>query len=181
MVTLAACSPTAQADSESDRTSHDPHPERTVEGSPAVSIGGESSGLEGDLYGARGVTRLSDGRIVVADGAQRLVFFDAAGRYLQSDRVRWDALQWNVPEGHALPAITDVGLDEDGNLWMGEHRAHDDPFRIWHVFGPTGSYLAKAVTPADFRPFTVEKEVVLGVSRDDLDGEHVQLRRIART
>lgn len=52
---------------------------------PIVSIGGGSGDTKSDFSGVRGVVRLSDGTIVVADGgALELRVFDARGRFIRS-------------------------------------------------------------------------------------------------
>jgi len=45
---------------------------------PALDIGGDTG--DDDLFGVVGAVRLTDGRIVVADGAQRILAFDSTGR-----------------------------------------------------------------------------------------------------
>lgn len=55
----------------------------TVDGSPSVAIGTADGAAEYQLSRVRGAVRLSDGRVVVADGdTRRLRWYDAAGRHL---------------------------------------------------------------------------------------------------
>lgn len=50
---------------------------------PVVDIGG-GSGADSDLFRVTGALRLDDGRIVVIDGGQRLMFFDQRGVWVQT-------------------------------------------------------------------------------------------------
>lgn len=56
----------------------------TVAPTPSLVIGPPTGAFAGDLNDIRDVARLSDGRIVIADGAQRLLFFGSDGSYLLS-------------------------------------------------------------------------------------------------
>ena len=51
---------------------------------PALVVGGESSGPTSDIFNVVGTVRLSDGRIVIADGAPRLLVLDSMGTYLET-------------------------------------------------------------------------------------------------
>jgi hypothetical protein len=53
-----------------------------VAAEPTLVIGHPSGDFAGDLDGIVDIARLSDGRIVIADGAQRLLFFGSDGSYL---------------------------------------------------------------------------------------------------
>jgi hypothetical protein len=67
---------------------------------PTLSIGGIETQLHGDLHRVAATVLLDDGRLVVADGAQRLLYFDGCGRTRQepgpplvrSSRGSWSAL-----------------------------------------------------------------------------------------
>ena len=51
---------------------------------PVFAVGGEPSGPTSDIYNVSGAVRLSDGRIVIADGAPRLLVLDSMGTYLET-------------------------------------------------------------------------------------------------
>lgn len=94
------------------------------------------------------------------------------------NRIDLSTTQWNIPEGQTLPAITDLHLDEDGNLWAEEGGRATDDTGHWSVFTPSGRI--SATMSRRFRPFHIGSESVLGVWRDDLDVEYVQLRGIIK-
>ena len=96
------------------------------------------------------------------------------------DQIPWNSIRRNFPEEQTRPAITSLRLDAEGNLWVEEGRTDYDSPGIWHVYGPSHSYLATATMPSRFRPFDIGTESVLGVWRDDFDVEYVQLRGIMK-
>jgi hypothetical protein len=51
---------------------------------PILSLGGTESGPGSDLYGVVGAVRLEDGRIFIADRAQRILAWDSNGNYIGS-------------------------------------------------------------------------------------------------
>jgi hypothetical protein len=101
-----------------------------------------------------------------------------AGR--RFDRTRWESMQWNLERGRTLPAITGLRLDDEGNLWIGEYRAGPDAVQTWHVHAGSGTHVATATMPAGFRAFAIGSESVLGVWRDQLGVEYVQVRSITK-
>jgi hypothetical protein len=58
--------------------------QRTLAEHPDLEIGGETSGPTSDLFQIRGVVMLESGRLVIADGASRLIIFDGDGTYLRT-------------------------------------------------------------------------------------------------
>ena len=108
-----------------------------------------------------------------------LIEYFAGTRF--GDRIPWNSIRENWPEDQTRPAITSLQLDAEGNLWVEEGRIDYDSPGIWHVVGPSGRYLATATMPSRFRPFDIGAESVLGVWRDDLDVEYVQLRAITKS
>jgi hypothetical protein len=95
-------------------------------------------------------------------------------------QTQWGGLQWNIEEGRTLPAITGLEIDELGNIWIGERRASRDAQQTWHVYDENGRHVAMATMPPRFRPFAIEATSVLGVWRNDLGVEHVQVRAILK-
>jgi hypothetical protein len=88
------------------------------------------------------------------------------------------AVRWDIPDGRTLPAVTDLLVDEVGNLWAEEGGRPAGPSSIWSVFTPRGSVVA--TMPRRFRPFHIGTESVLGVWQDELGVEYVQVRAIQR-
>jgi len=93
-------------------------------------------------------------------------------------RIDLSAIRWSIPEDISLATVTDLLLDSDGNLWVEEASKSTVDRAVWSVFTPGGR--VTATMPLDFRPFTIERESVLGVWRDAYDVEYVQSRAIVR-
>jgi hypothetical protein len=95
------------------------------------------------------------------------------------DWANWETLRWNLPEGGTLPAITSLRLDTQSNLWV-EGGGDADDSRTWSVFTPAGEYFAGVTMPPRFYPYAIGTESVVGVWRDDLDVEYLQVRTIVK-
>lgn len=137
------------------------------------AVSREGIRLEPAIHQERDQTPLTEGSL--SDFVR-----DSFSGYAIRDQIEWDALRWNVPEGRLVAAITELRLDEAGNLWIGELSSPEDEFRTWHVYDRSGAYLAVAMSPSDFEPVAIGTETVLGVWQDDLGVEHVQARLISR-
>jgi hypothetical protein len=107
-------------------------------------------------------------------------FFTVHPAGARFDRTRWESMQWNLERGRSLPAITDLRLDDEGNLWIGEFRAGPAAVQTWHVHSGSGTHVATATMPAGFRAFAIGRESVLGVWRDQVGVEYVQVRTIVK-
>lgn len=94
------------------------------------------------------------------------------------DRVR--TVDWNVPNDRTLPAVTAVLVDRAGRVWVEEGSRDREVPATWFVFDPSGEPIAKVTMPARFEPFDIGDDRVLGVSKDELDVERVQLLEIVR-
>ena len=77
LLSLASCNAPETAPEASDASWR-------MDSVPALVVGGESSGPTSDIYNVVGTVRLSDGRIVIADGAPRLLVVDSTGTYLET-------------------------------------------------------------------------------------------------
>ena len=64
--------------------------------------------------------------------------------------------------------------DAADNLWIEEYQARGD-VPAWSVFDAEGRWLGIVDMPDGFRPLDIGRDYVLGVRRDDLDVEHVQV------
>ena len=89
----------------------------------------------------------------------------------------WESL--GVPE--TRPAYGDLKVDRDGNLWIAEYVVPDQPARRWVVFGPDGSVKGLVLVPARFTVYDIGRDWIVGVWRDELDVEHVQMYELARS
>lgn len=85
-----------------------------------------------------------------------------------------------MPE--TMPAFGSVRADADGNVWIQQYRtAWDEGSSMWLVFDDEGAVRGWAELPARFTPTDIGTDYVLGITRDHLDLEYVQLFRLTRT
>ncbi|NJD19447.1 MAG: hypothetical protein FIA95_09235 [Gemmatimonadetes bacterium] len=87
-----------------------------------------------------------------------------------------------LPAPGTRPANPALLVDSEGCVWAGAYLSAvtmDEP-RTWEVFDPAGAWLGTLSTPARYTVFEIGKDYVLGVRRDDLDVEHVELLRLNR-
>jgi len=87
------------------------------------------------------------------------------------------------------PAYSDLLVSADGFVWTREYQniwaerraapGNREPSE-WTVFGPDGRWLGSILIPARFVVFEIGPDFVLGLGRDDLDVQHVQLLRLNR-
>jgi hypothetical protein len=110
-----------------------PGREWTLTAEPVVDIG-EGTAEEYQLFRVEGAARLSDGRIVVADGgSQELRFYDSAGRHERSIGGRGSG-------PGEFQYVNLVGAGPGDTLWT-----WDEGLRRYSAFAPTGELLRSAV------------------------------------
>jgi hypothetical protein len=80
------------------------------------------------------------------------------------------------PEDKTLPAITRVRVADSGELWVQGGYFDEDPTREWFRLDPSSGITGTMQVPASFRPFRIIDGAMIGVARDDLGVERVQIR-----
>jgi hypothetical protein len=95
--------------------------------------------------------------------------------------IDFNRVQWNIPRGFPVSAISALQVDQEGNVWAEEGPWVTGRDKAWSVFAPSGRHIAQVVMPPGFRPFEMRGEAVLGVWTDALGVEHVQVRTLDRT
>jgi hypothetical protein len=88
----------------------------------------------------------------------------------------------SMPEPTTRPAYSALLVDADGDVWAPEHHGYSEAGRptACVVFGPDGAWLGSVMVPARFTPLEIGRDYVLGVRRDDVDAEHVQVLKLNR-
>ena len=89
------------------------------------------------------------------------------------------------PRPDRMPAYRELRVDGAGAVWLAEHRGRavyetSPSANAWDVFSPDGEWLGRVHTPGRFRVLEIGLDYVLGVRRDELDVEHVELRALNR-
>ena len=85
------------------------------------------------------------------------------------------------PPPRTMPAYApDIHIDPDAYLWVRDLSGPGDPHSRWSVFAADGSYLGSIEVPAQFGVLEIGQHYVLGLRRDELDVEYVELYRLIR-
>jgi hypothetical protein len=77
------------------------------------------------------------------------------------------------------PAFNRFLPGPDGELWV-QDWTFDGAATGWSVFGADGAWLGSVQMPARFWPFTIGRDEILGVWRDELDVEFVRAYPLQR-
>lgn len=96
----------------------------------------------------------------------------------QSSRPEYQAIVRKMEPPSQWPAYEDLLLAPNGWIWAAKYRSprtqQDEPTE-WIVFDEKGAWIATGSTPARFEVLDVGEGYLLGVRRDELDVEHVEL------
>jgi hypothetical protein len=145
---------------------------------------GSADSLQFDVYSSTGQLQ----RIVRVPGYDLRITPDEM-RDERASRTRPDSPSWlkaavaRLPNPEYRPAYSALLVDTESCVWAPEFHAAtelEDP-TDWQVFSPSGEWLGSVRTPARFTVFEIGEDYVLGVGRDDMDVEHVQVLRLDRT
>jgi hypothetical protein len=137
------------------------------------------------VYGPRGermgsVRIRGSGRALSGSDFQRWVDEDVAKR--ATEQAKLDAREGykQIPPPARTPEFAALKLDDDGNLWVRRYGPPWDPSPDWDVHTADGAPLANVKLPQRFEPMHIGRDFVLGVRKDALDVEHVELYRLTR-
>lgn len=128
----------------------------------------------------RVVRRLVEPVPVTADDIERYKqrqLEAASGAMASQFRTMMERQLDEAPYPATMPAYTAAMFDGMGRLWVRESTHLDEPPK-WAVFDHEGALLAELRLPERFRPTDIGADYVLGVTRDDMDLERVQLLRL---
>jgi hypothetical protein len=89
-----------------------------------------------------------------------------------------EAFGWPMPGTRS--AYSNVLVDGDGNAWLHRTEIHGRSTNRWTVFARDGSHLGDVRIPANLQVFEIGGNWLLGVSRDSLDVERVQLHQLRK-
>jgi hypothetical protein len=85
-----------------------------------------------------------------------------------------------VASGATMPFYNRFLGDESGNIWVQEFAPADPDPDAWTVFDREGRMLGSVMLPDRFRPLHIDDASILGVWRDDLDVERVQVYALVK-
>ena len=89
------------------------------------------------------------------------------------ERLRRSYLKIEFPKH--LPPYAAFVVDDAGTLWIQDFPGPRDEEVVWRRFSPDGHYIGRAIMKAGLKVFEIGGGYLLGVRRDELDVEHVQL------
>lgn len=98
-----------------------------------------------------------------------------------ADRAAVRAWLAETPTPASRPAYGRLLVDAMGLLWVAEYAHPAQEARRWDVLDGAGRRLASVDLPAAFRPLQIGESWVLGVARDALDVERLELRPLRRS
>jgi len=70
--------------------------------------------------------------------------------------------------------------DQEGYLWVEDFQPPGVPIPLWSVFDPTGALVARITLPDRFQLLEIGGDYLLGVGRDEMDVEYVQIYPLSR-
>ncbi|HSG08271.1 MAG TPA: hypothetical protein VLA36_07930, partial [Longimicrobiales bacterium] len=97
----------------------------------------------------------------------------------EAERASVRAWFTDLPRPERKPAYGRFLTDPTGALWVAEYAARGEPAR-WDVFDAQGRWMGPVAMPADFRLLEIGAEHIVGVVRDHLDVERVEVRGLLR-
>jgi len=85
-----------------------------------------------------------------------------------------------VPPPEFAPAFVALFLTHTGQLWVEDYPEGNGSPRRWQVFGPDGRVTARAETSVGLEVLEIGEDYLLGLVRDSMGVEQVQLNRLVK-
>ena len=73
-----------------------------------------------------------------------------------------------------------VRIDPEGHVWVKEYSSPTDKDTRWSVFDVDGTFFGEVTMPHGFRVLDIGSHLVLGVAKDELDVERVEVYELIR-
>lgn len=98
----------------------------------------------------------------------------------------------NLAYPDSFPVTSSMLVTPGGHIWFAEyalpHDSKPSPMHsrpktvsnVWHVFDEADVYVGQVTFPEGFIALDVSGDLIVGVSRDNLDVEHIRVFRIHR-
>ncbi|MFC1660307.1 hypothetical protein ACFL3S_02425 [Gemmatimonadota bacterium] len=126
---------------------------------------------------------MEDPHPVTAEAYALFVEEEIGSRYLDEDAERRVREVYREREETLPPTFPAHGLletDALDHLWVEEYRLPGQETLVWSVFDPQGIRLARVSLPRPMVIMEIGQDYLMGLVRDDLDVEYVQLFRLYR-
>lgn len=85
-----------------------------------------------------------------------------------------------MPRLERTPIYEDLHVDRLGHYWVKRHSLPTDEEQTWWVFGPDGQFAAAVTVPLGVRILEVGDDYLLGVARDELDVQRLEMWALQR-
>jgi hypothetical protein len=146
---------------------------------------GDTHGTELGVYGADGkeIGRLKirgSGRPLSGADIERWIEHSAASRPTEQAKQETRTGLRQIPAPRRTPEFSALRLDGAENLWVRRYGPPWQPSPDWDVYDPAGRDIATVALPQRFEPLQIGSDFLLGVSKDELDVERVELLRLRR-
>ena len=86
-------------------------------------------------------------------------------------RKRLDAF----PPKDAFPAVTEIRIDPQGRIWIRTFARPGSTANEWLGFAETGAFICSLSVPSALTVFRFDSSAVVGVRRDEMDVESVEV------
>jgi hypothetical protein len=96
---------------------------------------------------------------------------DAASRRRALDRAEY---------APTLPAHSEILVDETGHVWAARYHYEFLNATEWEIFSPDGRWLGMVETPAALDVMYIGDEEIMGVAKDELGVEYVQVHELLK-
>jgi hypothetical protein len=134
------------------------------------------------IWGRGGVTsvvRWTGPSLELGDEEVRAWTKEAVADAPEAERPSVRAWYTDLPTPETKPAYDRFLPDPAGALWVAQYAARGEPTR-WDVFDDQGRWMGPVTMPLGFRLLEIGADDVVGVVRDRLDVERVEVRAILR-
>ena len=85
-----------------------------------------------------------------------------------------------MPAADFMPAFADLKADALGYLWIEEHNALGNAPSTYTILDPGGAVVGSLTLPRELTVLEIGADYLLGLYRDELEVEYVQLYRLTR-
>jgi hypothetical protein len=91
---------------------------------------------------------------------------------------QWRKRYEDTPSAEMLPEYDKLLADAGGRIWARIYSLPWEPRNTWRVFDNDGAWQTDVELPAGLDPFEFGKDYVLGVRKDELDVEYIEMYRV---
>lgn len=79
-----------------------------------------------------------------------------------------------------VAAVESLLVDDSGHVWAQRYLLPWDSVSVWDVFDSEGRWVVEVHMPGGFAPLQIGADFVVGLARDEMGVERVELRRLER-